>query len=214
MLRRTSIKLVKVSGGDEALTIAMVFRPNLMVVGDSLPDMAVAEFCRRVRDHGGLSATKLLLVTEEVAVGGGATGLMSVDGHLIAPVEPEQLSQSVGALLALPVRRSHRVEVELLATVSGIAEENPDEADSANIVNLSAEGARLEAEGHLRVGAKGTISFYLPRTKQALELSCVVRGVIDELALHYGVEFISLGTAQKQALLAYVASRQQEPGSG
>lgn len=178
----------------------------MVIVSARLPDMAAVEFCSMLRMNRDLRSTKVLMITEELEAGG-ELSKTQLDGHLIAPVDPEQLSRTVGALLALAVRETPRVEVELLAQVSGIADGDPDRAIFVNVVDLSEGGARIEAETHLKVGASGSIWFYLPGFRDKLTLPFTVRGIVDEFALHYGVEFVAVGPFASKVLREFVEAR-------
>ena len=50
----------------------------------------------------------------------------------------------------------------------------------------------------------GRVRFFLPEASKRLSLYCLVRVLVDELALHYGVEFVGLKSAEKEMLRAFV----------
>lgn len=209
LLERRLLRVLKKPTGQSVLSAASVHTPDLIIFGCHLPDMDVATFCSSLAARADLRNTRLLMLTEEFA-SGAVDGSHQVDGHLICPVDPEELSHTVGTLLSLPVRRFQRVAVELLAQAQGLGEGGPEETLFVNVINISEGGARLEAETHLLVGAKGSLCFYLPDVRQRLTVPCTVRGLLDDLSLHYGVEFVGIGDNERVSLGGFVQRRLEE----
>ena len=206
LLNRRSLQVREVANADEALSVARAWQPNLVIFSNQLGAGPVTEFCAALRAEMSTQDTKLLLLSESLPAAGDE--LPVVDGHLICPVDAEELSTTIGTLLEVAVRREPRVSLSMLmARLSGLAEDAQTPTTLANALNISASGMLLESEAILAVGARGTIDFYLPGTGQPLSLQCFVRGAVDELMLHYGIEFVDTPESAREQLQSFIGTR-------
>ena len=98
-LDRSIFRVRSASSAGEALEICAAWRPAVVLFGDWLPDIAPAEFARRVRALEG--ETKLFLVRRSLDA---VRDLIDSDGQLVEPVEPAQLLLTVAGLLEVRVR--------------------------------------------------------------------------------------------------------------
>lgn len=203
ILRRESVKVLKVPDGSDALAAVSVFEPHLIISSNRLSDMPVAELRDLVRMNQALRQTRFLVLTEELGAEGEG-GMGEGDAHLICPVVPEELARTVTLLLDLTVRRTPRAEVELLAVVECGTEEGESAKLYGNIINISESGLRLEAEEHLSSGVRGTIGFHLPGVDQPVSVAFEVRGLLDEASLHYGLEFTDIDDETRAAIRDFV----------
>lgn len=211
-LDRRSFKVRTAADGKEALAMARVWKPALILLASQLPDMSAAKFCEKVRKDKQLEDARLLMITTEVSdtpVEGFVTAL--ADAHLVQPVGEHELLDTVGALLNVRGRRAPRLPVEILAQiVDRPAKAEPVEV-MANILTLSETGLLLECEQHLTVGAVDTVTFFLPGSPDRFELDCAVL-FADEYLLHYGVEFMSI-TLEQRARIGDFVEAQLEVGA-
>jgi DNA-binding response OmpR family regulator len=206
-LDRRSFKVRTASDGGEALAMARIWRPELILLASSLRDMSPATFCEKVRRDTTLGAVRLLMITSELATGS-VDGFIHAlaDAHLVQPIEEAELLGTVGALLNVRSRRAPRLPVELLGRVTDRPANGEPVQLMANVLTLSEHGLLLECEQHLTVGAMDTVTFYLPGDSRRLQLDCAVL-FADEYLLHYGVEFVGIGEDDRGAIRSYVEAQ-------
>ena len=205
LLRRKAVDMRAARGGKDALPFARKWAPQLIVFSSELPDMPAGQFCSAVRSYPELGQTKLLMLTDQLGQEMGEDAMGRVDAHLINPVETAQLLQTMAGLLNMRMRLSERVPVDLIGQIDLLEKESDQDVKSVvNIVNLSESGLLLESPITLTVGSMGRVRFFLPEASKRMSLYCLVRVLVDELALHYGVEFVGLKSSEKETLRAFV----------
>ena len=59
----------------------------------------------------------------------------------------------------------------------------------ANAIDISELGILVEAGAQLELGTEGSLSFFLPGAEQRIVVQGVVRVALDEVLLHYALEF-------------------------
>ena len=62
----------------------------------------------------------------------------------------------------------------------------------------------LEAKVILAIGSRGQLYFYLPGSSERVVVNAVVRTVMDEVRLHYAVEFLDLADHHREMVRQYV----------
>lgn len=209
LLQRSSCDTRFAADGEEALAVCALWRPHLIMFGSMMQGVSVADFCARVRADRRLQGAQLLMVTELIGDERSQAAPPTIDAHVVNPVEDDQLDALIAELLQIPNRQAKRVDVELIARIEGCG---ADTSMTANIMNLSEAGMRIEAPDHLEIGASGLVRLVLPSTSELLSLSCTVRVAIDEILLHYGVELSDLTDAQRASLRDFVAREQRSDG--
>jgi CheY-like chemotaxis protein len=205
LLGRKAVEVRGARGGKEALPFAREWLPQLIVFSSQLPDMPAGEFCSAIHSYPELGQTKLLMLTDQLGEEMGEDAMGRVDAHLINPVETAQLLQTMAGLLNMRLRLSKRIQVDLIGQIDLLEKESDEDVKSVvNIINLSETGMLLESPILLTVGSMGRVRFFLPGASKRLSLYCLVRVLADELALHYGVEFTGLKSAEREMLRAVV----------
>ena len=208
-LDRGSFGVRVAATAEQALTIARLARPSLVVFRDGVPDMALAPFCRELRKA---CNAKLLMLTEQIGDPALAQAEELCDAHLISPVETKQLLDTIAELLEVAQRRTRRVPLEVLVHTEGLVD-GDDAVDTtlANGINISEDGMRLEASRPFRLAARGKLQFFLPDRTERLTLDAVVRVAVDEVRLTYALEFIDLAPQHRTAIRSYVAGWSRPP---
>ena len=205
LLKRKAVDMRAARGGKDALPFARKWAPQLIVFSSELPDMPAGQFCSAVRSYPELNQTKLLMLTDQLGQEMGEDAMGRVDAHLINPVETSQLLETMAGLLNMRMRLSERIPVDLIGQIDLLEKESEEDVKSVvNIINLSESGLLLESPIALTVGSMGRVRFFLPEASKRLSLYCLVRVLVDELALHYGVEFVGLKSSEKETLRAFV----------
>ena len=171
----------------EALGIASAWRPDLIVLRSDMPGGSARDFCLLVRAK--LPRTQLLVIDE--LLGGENSDVLDglYDARLLQPVSAEQLLDTAAELLSVRTRRAPRVPVDTLVHLTGFGLSTPNQGTLANAINLSELGILLEAGAQLDLGAAGTLSFFLPGGAQRVVVQGVVCVALDEVLLHYAIEF-------------------------
>lgn len=210
-LDRRSFRVRTAAGATEAVAIAAVWRPSLIVVSSELPDMPIPKFCNTLRTNPTQQLLKLLMITE--TLGELHEGIIppDVDGHLVSPVLSGQLLQTISELLQVPQRIARRVPVNALGKTTGLShEQHPP--DLGNVLWISGTGLILESSRILDEGCSGQISFSLPHGAQQLHLTCVVRALLDEVRLIYALDFVETSQQDIASITAYVTDELQRGG--
>ena len=153
LLRGWGFEVMEAGSGAEALRLAALENPALVILDIQLPDMDGFEVCRRLkRNHDGatlpilhVSATFTSGAHQALGLDGGA------DGYLVEPVEPAVLRATIDALLR--VRRAERALVTLTrqweATFDGIANGIVLIGPDLKILRCNAAFARMFSPGDL-----------------------------------------------------------------
>jgi CheY-like chemotaxis protein len=204
-LDRRGVRTRSALTAEEALAIALVWRPSLVVFGSVLPDMTAASFVKRLREGTQQPAPHLIRITS--SVGESIPELVDdlYDAHLVAPVDAHQLLETAAAVLELRQRRWPRVKLHVTVSLHGLGADPEDASDiPATTLDVSEGGLRVEPRDPLDVGQGGTVTLVLPGSQERLVLGCTVRALVDEVQLHYGIEFVGLSDVAHQALRAFV----------
>jgi uncharacterized protein (TIGR02266 family) len=198
--------VVSVAGtGAEALEIALVERPEVVLLDFHLPDCDGDELCREMYGRGELTQTAVVMVTtgrpedHERAVRAGAADVLA------KPLARGALVQSVGRFLGRPanpislprVRHTGRVR---LATRGGESE--------GTIANLSRGGLFIEAASAPTEGSELRLEFELPGRGDVLAPTAKAIWRRESAGTTgFGVRFLALGGADSRDLERYVHER-------
>lgn len=205
LFSRSSFETKMATSGDEALAIAALWGADLIIFSSVLADVGAQGFCEAVREIPRLQATKLLMVTDQIGGDDIQVGHAPTSGHLVNPVDSAQLVSTIAELLEIPLSEAPRVPVDVLAQIEGLLEDDSEDSKATvNVLYLSDEGLMLEAPVHLRIGATGKAHFFLPESSVPLSLHCCARVVLDEILLHYWVEFVDLSEEDRTTLQDFV----------
>src|SRR5213593_1027768 len=152
MLRDWGFDVKEARTGAEALRLATLEHPALVILDIHLPDIDGFEVCRRLkRDHDGatlpilhISATFTSGAHQALGLEGGA------DGYLVEPVEPAVLRATIDALLRMRrAERALRIAArQWEATFDGIADGIALVAHDLAIVRSNAAFRRMVGPAH------------------------------------------------------------------
>ena len=123
------------------------------------------------------------------------------EGGVATPrLDAEVLLKRMLLLLRLPVRRFPRIPVRL-----GFSGSQKETLFIAQSVDLSEEGAHLEAPIPLRSEDLLSLTFYLPLTNERITTEGeVVWEASPKPWYHYGVRFLTVGKEQRRAIHRFV----------
>jgi DNA-binding response OmpR family regulator len=201
-LDRGSLVVRTAHDADEALRMASVFKPELVVMRRNLIAGA-RRLCNELRRLE--PPTLILLVTEFIGDEEPEAFDGLCDARLVQPVEAPQLLATVAALLEIRTRRGSRVPLETLVHVSGFGIANREGTCIANAIDVSEHGMLLEASEQLGLGDSGTVTFFLPDDDKRVVARGTVSVAMDEVLLHYAVEFDELEPAVRDSVKRFVA---------
>ena len=200
-LDRESLSVRTAHDAAEALSMAQTLRPDLVVLrGDFI--FEAHKFCVSMREL--IPKVQLLLVTD--FVGNGEEDLFGglCDARLIQPVEASQLLATVACLLEIRQRRSPRARLEALVHLSGFGQSEAEVTSVANAIDVSKHGMLVEASEQLVLGDRGTVRFFLPDDNAPVVARGTVSVAMDEVLLHYAINFDDMDEASRQSLSRFV----------
>jgi CheY-like chemotaxis protein len=205
VLEREHVGIVAATTGEEVLADLRKFRPRLLIVGPDLPDMPIAELCRRIRADPETRAISILLVVSVVERGRASDALAAGANALVfRPIEAAEFDRQVGALLSVPTRKELRVLVQLR-----VEDSREGFFFLGHTRNLSVSGLLLETDHPLEVGRAMGLRFFLPGRPQ--ELTAVAEVVRERNAAfglrQFGLRFRKVSEADKIAIAEFVARR-------
>ncbi|HEY3838071.1 MAG TPA: response regulator, partial [Bryobacteraceae bacterium] len=119
VLRQAGFQVVEAQTGKEALDMAILHKPALVLLDVNLPDMNGFEVCKRIREEPALSSLTILHISASAIMPQQQVrGLDSgADGYLVEPMEPSVLIATVNAYL-----RMRRAEAALRRSNQGLEE--------------------------------------------------------------------------------------------
>src|SRR5215468_8344825 len=153
LLRGWGFDVTEAGTGAEALRLATLENPALVILDIQLPDMDGFEVCRRLKQHHDGPTLPILHVSATFTSGAHqALGLDGgADGYLVEPVEPAVLRATIDALLR--VRRAERALAAMTqqweATFDGIADGIVVLGPDLKILRCNAAFTRLFGPGDL-----------------------------------------------------------------
>jgi DNA-binding response OmpR family regulator len=190
---------------DEALRMAPVLRPDLVVLRDDLLGMSTRNFCADMRAL--VPHVKLLLVTELL---GQLDETFACDGCLVQPVDARQLLETCASMLELRIRRSPRAPLEALVQLSGFDLITAGASCVANAIDVSEHGILLESSEQLVLGSLGKVLFFLPEEGGRVAVAGTARVAMDEVRLHYAIEFQGVDEETRGLLARYVRDQKRD----
>jgi PAS domain S-box-containing protein len=150
VLRRAGYRVIEASTGRQALEMAEI-GPDLVVLDVNLPDISGIEVCRRIKASEATARTPVLqvsatLVSTEARVAGLEGG---ADAYLVQPIEPDELTATVRALLR--VRRTDELLWKSQMQYRSFFEANPLPCwvfDTSNLAILAVNAAAVQYYGY------------------------------------------------------------------
>jgi PAS domain S-box-containing protein len=150
VLRRAGYRVIEASTGKQALEMT-ASGPDLVVLDVNLPDISGIEVCRQIKSNEATARTPVLqvsatLVSTEARVAGLEGG---ADAYLVQPIEPDELTATVRALLR--VRRADELLWKSQMQYRAFFEANPLPCwvyDTSNLAILTANAAAVQYYGY------------------------------------------------------------------
>ncbi len=160
LLERAGLSHVEAGRGEEALDLAVLRRPAVVLLDVSLPDIDGFEVCRELRDRVGEELAVIFVSGTRVEPHDRAAGLMlGGDDYLVKPFDPDELLARVRRALA----RSKPKSSELMAERrNGLT---PRELEVLRLLAQGLDGAGI---AHELVISPKTVASHLQRVMAKL----------------------------------------------
>jgi len=201
-LEGRNLKIHTSSSASEALELAAVLQPDLLVLDYEMPEMTGAQVCRRIKDNPQTAHIPVLILSirtdEEIQKScrdAGAAGFLNkADGR-------EALLEGVARLLGIPRRRHLRVACTFTVGISDSGRQF-----EGTVENISEGGMFLRSPRRFTVGMAVRIAFNLPPTQEPIKaLGEVVRTEdLGEDNCGLGVQFLEMTPRSRDCLTRFL----------
>lgn len=201
ILRRRDMQILTALAGSEGLAKARMERPNLIIFGYDLFDMAAPEFCREIRADDATKAISLLLVCDRNAPDHGDLTLSAGCNDVIfRPLQKPELDEKVERLTRIPVRRQLRTITKI-----EISLEQAGRFVLGRSVNISSNGILIEVQRVLPQDGPMRLHFYLPGDPKPLQLMAeVLRAEFAGAMAKYGMRFLDPTAEDRERISRFV----------
>lgn len=201
ILRRRDMQIMTALAGSEGLTKARMEKPNLIIFGYDLFDMAAPEFCREIRSHENTRAISLLLVCDRERSEHGDLCLSAGCNDVIfRPLQKPELDQKVERLTQIPVRRQLRTITKIEVSL-----ERDGRFVLGRTVNISSSGVLVEVDRLLPQEGPVRLHFYLPADPKPLQIAAeVLRAEFAGSMPKYGMRFLDPTAEDRERITRYV----------
>ena len=201
ILRRRDMQIMTALAGSEGLAKARMERPNLIIFGYDLFDMAAPEFCREIRADDATKSISLLLVCDRSAPDHGDLTLSAGCNDVIfRPLQKPELDEKVERLTRIPVRRQLRTITKIEISV-----ERDGRFVLGRSVNISSNGILVEVQRVLPQEGPMRLHFYLPGDPKPLQLVAeVLRAEFAGSMAKYGMRFLDPTAEDRERIARFV----------
>ena len=201
ILRRRDMQIMTAVAGSEGLVKAQMEKPNLIIFGYDLFDMAAPEFCREIRSQDSTKGVSLLLVCDRETPEHGDLALSAGCNDVIfRPLQKPELDEKVERLTRIPVRRQLRTITKIEVSM-----EKNGRFVLGRSVNISANGMLIEVQRMLPQDGPLRLHFYLPGDPRPLQvLAEVLRAEFTGAMAKYGMRFLNPSEDERERISRYV----------
>jgi response regulator RpfG family c-di-GMP phosphodiesterase len=201
ILRRRDSVIFTALAGSEGLEKAKMEKPNLIIFGYDLFDMAAPEFCREIRAIHETRETSLLLVLDrehsqqaDLCLSAGCNDV------IYRPLQRRELDQKVQKLTSIPVRRSLRTITKIEVSL-----EKNGRFILGRSINISSNGMLLEVDRVIPGDGALRIHFYIPGDPKPLQIPAqVLRAEFAGTMAKYGLQFVGASDEERDRIEQYV----------
>ena len=108
ILDRSDCRNLTVTSGADALYQLKKFKPNLIFLGQHLPDIKTSELCRRIKEEPGFSDVPIIGITDPK---GGESGGNGYDDSLSVPINKVELFRTIKKYISIIERQFPRAPI-------------------------------------------------------------------------------------------------------
>ncbi|HVE71163.1 MAG TPA: PilZ domain-containing protein [Thermoanaerobaculia bacterium] len=201
ILRRRDMRIMTALAGSEGVLKARMEKPNLIIFGYDLFDMAAPEFCREIRADEETKHISLLLVCDRNAPDHGDLTLSAGCNDIIfRPLQKPELDEKVERLTRIPVRRQLRTITKIEVSL-----ESDGRFLLGRSVNISSNGILVEVQRVLPQDGPVRLHFYLPADPKPLQLTAeVLRAEFAGAMAKYGMRFLNPSAEDRERISRFV----------
>ncbi len=201
ILRRRDMQIMTALAGSEGLVKARMEKPNLIIFGYDLFDMAAPEFCREIRADDSTKSISLLLVCDRNTPDHGDLSLSAGCNDIIfRPLQKPELDDKVERLTQIPVRRQLRTITKIEVSL-----EHDGRFLLGRSVNISANGMLVEVQRAMPQEGPVRLHFYLPGDPKPLQLTAeVLRAEFAGAMAKYGMRFLNPTDEDRERISRFV----------
>jgi CheY-like chemotaxis protein len=202
ILDRADFRIFCASSAADALRIHRDEQVDVIVADLDVHDMTGDQLCSLIRKDNGLRTVSFIMVCHGTPKELERVTTCGANTWIEKPIRAEQLIQSVGQFLDVPLRRGYRV---LLKVKADGAHDGLEFFGMSH--NISVSGILIETEAVLAKGDNVTCSFFLPGSHQIMVSGNVVR--IDkqkETVTQYGIRFSNLAAKCREEIEKFIDS--------
>jgi len=206
ILNRADIIIFTAASGEEALAVHRKEKVDLIIADLDMPGISGDKLCSAIREDKELKYVSFIIVCRGSESDLRRVSRCGANIHVTKPIRPLQFLESVGGILDIPERKSYRVLLK--AKINGKFDNEPFFCSSQDI---SATGMLIETDKALEKGDSMNCSFFLPGAAKIVTDAEVMRVVKnDNGMLRYGVRYVGLQPASKEAIEAFIDKRSQK----
>ena len=201
ILRRRDMQIITALAGSEGLAKARMEKPNLIIFGYDLFDMAAPEFCREIRADEETRGISLLLVCDRGTPDHGDLTLSAGCNDVIfRPLQKPELDEKVERLTRIPVRRQLRTITKIEVSL-----ERDGRFVLGRSVNISSSGILIEVQRVLPHEGPVRLHFYLPGDPKPLQIVAeVLRAEFTGSMGKYGMRFLNPTDDERERISRFV----------
>jgi response regulator RpfG family c-di-GMP phosphodiesterase len=201
ILRRRDMQIMTALAGSEGLVKARMEKPNLIIFGYDLFDMAAPEFCREIRADDSTKAISLLLVCDRSTPDHGDLTLSAGCNDIIfRPLQKPELDEKVERLTQIPVRRQLRTITKIEVSL-----EHDGRFLLGRSINISANGILVEVQRAIPQEGPVRLHFYLPGDPKPLQVMAeVLRAEFAGAMAKYGMRFLDPSAEDRERISRFV----------
>jgi len=201
ILRRRDMQILTALAGSEGLAKARIEKPNLIIFGYDLFDMAAPEFCREIRSDDVTKHISLLLVCDRDCPDHGDLSLSAGCNDVIfRPLQKPELDDKVERLTRIPVRRQLRTITKIEVSL-----EHEGRFVLGRSVNISSNGILVEVQRAIPHDGPVRLHFYLPGDPKPVQLIAeVLRAEFTGAMAKYGLRFLDPPEEDRERISRFV----------
>lgn len=156
MLQKQGYQIITASNGVQAIGLARVEKPDLMIVDVMMPDLDGFEVVRQLRKNQDIAATPILMFTAKTQVEDKVEGYEAgADDYLTKPVHPAELQARIRSLLTRSQTRAAASTPSVpRGYVVGVMGAKGGIGTSTLAINLAAGYQKYEKDGALAAELK------------------------------------------------------------
>ncbi len=156
MLQKQGYQIITASNGVQAIGLARVEKPDLMIVDVMMPDLDGFEVVRQLRKNQDIAATPILMFTAKTQVEDKVEGYEAgADDYLTKPVHPAELQARIRSLLTRSqTRAAASTPSAPRGYVIGVLGAKGGIGTSTLAINLAAGYQKYEKDGALAAELK------------------------------------------------------------